>query len=108
LNRICKTLLAATVAAPASALAADPAALAEAAKCSVCHMAEAAGVGPSYAAIAERYRGDDTAQETLAVRARAGSTPGAGEWGPVPMPPVPPEQLSDEDLAAVLNWILDR
>lgn len=97
-------LLVAAAAASVPAVA-DPAALAEAARCSMCHHAEAQRVGPSWAAIAERYAGDDGALATLTSRARAG---GSGEWGKAPMPPVSEAQLSDADLEVVLSWILDR
>ena len=84
---------------------ADPPALVESARCSMCHDAQAQRLGPSWAAIAERYAGDGDALATLTARARAG---GSGQWGKAPMPPVSEGQLSDDDLAAVLGWILDR
>jgi cytochrome c len=84
---------------------ANPAELVESARCSMCHQAEAARVGPSWAAIAERYAGQEDAQQILVTRARAG---GSGEWGKAPMPPVSEAQLSDADLEAVIAWILDR
>lgn len=99
-------LMAAMAAMATSAPAgADPAELMEAARCSMCHDAEARRVGPSWAAIAERYAGDDDALAMLTSRARAG---GSGEWGKAPMPPVSEAQLSDADLETVLTWILDR
>lgn len=92
--------------ATASAVAvADPAALAETARCGMCHHAETQRLGPSWAAIAERYAGDDSALATLTTRVRAG---GSGGWGKAPMPPVSDGQLSDDDLASVLAWILER
>jgi len=84
---------------------ADPAELMEAARCTMCHHAEARRVGPSWTAIAERYAGDDNALAVLTSRARAG---GSGEWGKAPMPPVSEDQLSDAELETVLTWILDR
>jgi cytochrome c len=99
-------LLAAAFAAQAvSASAGDPAALAEAARCGMCHHVEEQRVGPSYTAIAERYAGDDGALQTLTGRVRTG---GSGQWGPAPMPPVTEAQLSDEDLETVLSWVLGR
>jgi cytochrome c len=71
----------------------------------MCHHAEEKRVGPSYAAIAERYRGDEGALQTLTERARAG---GSGHWGPAPMPPVTEDQLSDEDLKTVVAWVLEH
>lgn len=84
---------------------ANPEELVESARCSMCHQPEARRVGPSWAAIAERYAGNEDALTTLIARARAG---GSGEWGKAPMPPVSEAQLSDADLEAVLAWVLDR
>ena len=44
----------------------DPAALAEAARCGMCHHPEQAMLGPSWQAIAERYAGDENAAALLA------------------------------------------
>jgi cytochrome c len=93
--------LAATTLSPA--LRADPAALVETARCGMCHHAQEQRLGPPWAAIAERYAGDETALDVLRGRVRAGSS---GEWGKAPMPPVPEAQISDADLTEVLTWIL--
>lgn len=100
------TAAALTVGLAVSPLAgADPAELAENARCTMCHSAEARRVGPSWAAIAERYADNEGAVATLTSRARAG---GSGEWGKAPMPPVIEAQLSDADLEAVIGWILNH
>jgi cytochrome c len=87
------------------AAGADPAALVENARCLICHHAEEQRVGPSWAAIAERYGDDSEALATLTARARSG---GSGVWGPAPMPPVTDAQLDDAQLASVIGWILER
>jgi cytochrome c len=88
----------------AAALETDPAALAEKGRCIVCHAVDEQRMGPSFNAIAERYASQGEQLEALTARLRSG---GSGVWGPAPMPPVPPAQLSDEELGLLLNWILD-
>jgi len=83
----------------------DPAALSRAAGCGMCHHAENAMLGPSWQAIAERYRGDEGAAGLLAQRVREGSK---GVWGEAMMMPTPEEKLSDGELASVIGWILNR
>jgi cytochrome c len=100
-----KFCLALVVAAASLPVSADPATLAEKAMCGMCHKADAQALGPSWTAIAERYSDDDTALATLRARVRSG---GSGQWGPAPMPPVAAQQIGDEDLDAVLTWILQR
>jgi cytochrome c551/c552 len=94
--------------APASAAAAAaPArvnvlALAQQNACLGCHGVKDKVVGPGFAQIAARYKGDAKAGAALAAKIKAG---GAGAWGPVPMPPQP--QLKDADLQALAGWILN-
>lgn len=83
----------------------NPAELAGTAGCSNCHQAEQQTVGPAWQAIAERYGDEEDAAQTLHERMRAGVQ---GVWGRIPMAPVTPEQLNDEQLSVVLDWILSR
>lgn len=83
----------------------DPAKLAAAAGCNSCHRPEQTMAGPSWQAIAERYRGQEDAAATIKERMRAGSQ---GVWGKTPMPPVTAEQLTDAELGTVTDWILSR
>jgi cytochrome c len=84
---------------------ADPQAMAQKARCDICHDVEQQRMGPSWTAIAARYKEDAEALESLRTKVRHGSS---GVWGPAPMPPVPETQLSDTDLNRVLAWILER
>jgi cytochrome c len=95
------------VAAPAFAALDDAAAKAVTAKaaCNACHAVDKKIVGPAYIEIAKKYKGDAKALATLTGQVRAG---GAGKWGQVPMPPNPPEKISDADLKAVVEWILSK
>lgn len=83
----------------------DPGTLIENANCGMCHQLESPMLGPSYQAIAERYRDQDEAAREIFDRMRAGSQ---GVWGAAPMPPVPEASLSDDDLRTVIAWVLER
>ena len=73
--------------------------------CRACHAVDKKMVGPSYQDIAKKYKGDAKAVATLSEKVRKGGT---GNWGQVPMPPSPPEKISDADLKAVVEWILSK
>ena len=70
--------------------------------CDACHHMSSALIGPSYIAIATRYRADkEGIAEVLARKIQLG---GAGNWGVVPM--VPNEHVTLEDARAIVRWIL--
>ena len=80
---------------------ADPLALATQRGCMACHQVETKVVGPAYKEVAAKYKGQDGAAEMLAAKVKAGGT---GDWGPVPMPPN--AHVSDEDIKAIVDWLL--
>lgn len=87
--------------------AADGKALMEQSDCFSCHAVDQKIVGPSFKDVAKRYRGKSGATAQLADKIIKG---GAGNWnavtGGVSMPPHP--QLSKEDAAAMVKWILSQ
>ena len=91
--------------APASATPAvttkSPAALFKNQNCAACHAPNAKLVGPSIADVAAKYQGQAGAQEKLMAKVKNG---GSGVWGSIPMPPQ--AQLSDEDRAILVRWML--
>ena len=87
----------------ASAEAADPQALARDYGCMVCHGLVRKQVGPSFAQVAERYRGDPAKAASLAVKIRSGSV---GTWGRVIMPRQP--KVSEADAALLAAWVLSQ
>jgi cytochrome c len=95
-------IVAAAVAA-APAVPARPAALALAQQnaCLGCHAIKDKLVGPGFAQVAARYKGDAKAPAALAAKIKAG---GRGAWGAVPMPPQ--AQLKDGDVQELVGWIL--
>jgi S-disulfanyl-L-cysteine oxidoreductase SoxD len=75
--------------------------LAEASGCLACHGVSARIVGPGLHEIAAKYKGTADAESHLTARVKSGSQ---GVWGSVPMPPN--TQLKDDDLRALVKWIL--
>jgi cytochrome c len=78
-------------------------AIAQKAGCMACHNVDKKIVGPAYKDVAAKYKGDAGAAARLAEKVRKGGT---GVWGQIPMPPNPPDKISDADLKAVLAWVL--
>jgi cytochrome c len=69
--------------------------------CMACHGMVHKQVGPGFAQVAERYRGDATAPARLAGRIRNG---GVGEWGRVIMPRQP--HMTDAESQVLAGWVL--
>ncbi|MGE5641289.1 MAG: c-type cytochrome [Clostridia bacterium] len=100
MKRIALTLAAAfatVLAVPASAQEA----LAKKYNCFACHAVDKKVVGPAYKDVANKYRGDKTAEAKLVDKVKKG---GAGVWGQVPMPPN--STVPDADVKALVQWIL--
>jgi cytochrome c len=69
--------------------------------CLACHGIDHAIVGPAFEDIAEKYRGDAAAPETLTQKVLNG---GAGVWGEVMMPPN--VAVSPEGARELVDWVL--
>ncbi len=69
--------------------------------CNTCHAEDRLVNGPSYQAIAERYRKNDFAVRNLSKKIIQG---GAGNWGQTVMSAHP--QISEEDAGEMVRWIL--
>jgi cytochrome c len=89
----------------AGAIAATPALaneeLAKKNACTACHAIDKKLVGPAYKDVAEKYRGDKTAEAKLIEKVKKG---GSGVWGQVPMPPN--SNVKDEDIKTLVKWVL--
>jgi cytochrome c len=68
--------------------------------CTACHAVDHKVVGPAFQEVAAKYRGKDV-EAALAEKVKNG---GSGVWGQVPMTPNP--QVPDEDLHAIVKWVL--
>jgi cytochrome c len=69
--------------------------------CKTCHLMDVKSVGPMFTAIAEKYKGDESAIEKLATKVRNGGT---GVWGDVTMAAHP--ALSQNDATIIVKYIL--
>jgi cytochrome c len=74
--------------------------LIESGTCLSCHQLDKPSIGPSYTAVARRYRGS-SATEHLVRKIRAG---GSGVWGTAMMPAHP--QLTEAQASAMVAYIL--
>jgi cytochrome c len=71
--------------------------------CTACHQPDAVSVGPSFAAIAERYAADAEAPPRLAAKIIAG---GSGNWGAVAMSAHP--SLTPDEALLMASAVLGR
>jgi cytochrome c len=74
--------------------------LIESGTCLSCHQVDKPSVGPSYIAVARRYRGDTAATARLVRKIRTG---GSGVWGQAMMPAHP--QLTEAQATAMVAYI---
>lgn len=75
--------------------------LAQSSGCMTCHQLDKKVVGPSYKDVAAKYRNDKGAEAKLVAKVKQG---GKGVWGEVPMPPN--AHVKDEDIKAIVHWIV--
>lgn len=75
--------------------------LAKANGCLSCHAKAEKIVGPSYASVAEKYKGDADAVPSLMASVRNGSK---GKWGRIPMPGH--SSMDEQELKTIVQWIM--
>lgn len=95
----CTMLIAAALAIVAPQARADEA-LAKSKGCTACHDVKKKLVGPAYADVAKKYKGDAKGQDTMVASIMKGST---GKWGPIPMPP---NKVTDDEAKKLAAWVL--
>ena len=76
-------------------------ALATSKNCMSCHAVDRKVLGPSFKDVANKYKDDKGAVDTLASKIVKG---GSGVWGPVPMPAN--NQVSEADAKKLAAWVL--
>lgn len=95
-----------------SAAAVEMPALAVEHKCNLCHTIDHNMVGPAWRDVAKRYRSAKTfTYKGKEYPLKAGmllklSNGGAGNWGTMPMYPIDPDDLSQDDLKKLVDFIL--
>jgi cytochrome c len=95
----CLFVSAGLLASAGNALASE--ALAKKYNCLACHATDKKLVGPSYADVAAKYKGDAGAEAKLIAKVKNG---GSGVWGPIPMPPN--AAVPDADIKTLVKWVL--
>lgn len=70
--------------------------------CKSCHSVNVKSIGPAYAAIAKKYKGDAGAQDYLVKKIISG---GSGVWGDMAMPAHP--TISENDANTIVKYILN-
>ena len=84
-----------------SALAVDMPAAAKKNNCVACHAIDKKVVGPAWADVAKKYKGDAGAAAHLDGVISKG---GKGVWGPMPMPPNP--KVTAEERKELIDFVL--
>ena len=87
----------------AAAKATSGSALIAKSDCLTCHKQNEQLIGPSFSAIAKKYRNTTANTETLAMKIIKGGT---GKWGNVPMTPHP--TISKKEAVEMVRYILSR
>ena len=88
------------------AAAAEMPELAKKSGCTACHAIDKKVVGPAWADVSKKYKGDAGAKDMLVNKVKTG---GKGNWtevtGGVPMPPYSP-RVADADIEKLVDFVL--
>ncbi len=76
--------------------------LAKKSGCLACHSVDKKIVGPAWADVGKKYKGDAGAKANLIAKVKKG---GKGVWGPAPMPPYSP-RVSDANIEKLVDFVL--
>lgn len=83
------------------------AAILQSRNCLACHSMDKKVVGPSFQDIVRKYRVPGETTPAFAAQLRTSIVRGSvGRWGPIPMPPSP--QVTEAELAVIIDWLLVR
>ncbi len=86
-----------------SAMAAEMPAVAKKHNCIACHSIDKKVVGPAWADVAKKYKGDAGAEAKLITKVSKG---GSGVWGSMPMPANDPSGTKQADMKELVKFIL--
>jgi cytochrome c len=98
------SIVAATLMAAGSAMAADMPDLAKKNGCAACHAIDKKLVGPGWQEVANKYKGDAGAEAKLIDKVSKG---GSGVWGKVPMPAIDPSGKKQDEIKQLVQFILN-
>jgi cytochrome c len=103
IGKIGAVVIAAALAAMAASSSWASEALSDQHGCSNCHAIDKKMIGPSFKAVAEKYKGPADAVDSVAVKVRKGGT---GVWGSMVMPPM--AHVPEADAKTLAAWILKQ
>jgi cytochrome c551/c552 len=102
-SMIVSMMIAAGLMVAGSALATDMPAVAKKNNCTACHAIDKKVVGPAWADVAKKYKGDAAAEAKLVTKVSKG---GSGAWGSMPMPANDPAGTKQADMKELVKFIL--
>lgn len=102
-SNIVTLMVAAGLMVAGSAIAAEMPALAKKNNCTACHAIDKKVVGPAWADVAKKYKGDATDEARLITKVSKG---GSGVWGSMPMPANDPAGTKQADIKELVKFIL--
>ncbi|MFM2407894.1 MAG: hypothetical protein RL358_636 [Pseudomonadota bacterium] len=102
-SMIVSMMVAAGLMVAGSALATDMPAVAKKNNCTACHAIDKKVVGPAWADVAKKYKGDAAAEAKLVTKVSKG---GSGAWGSMPMPANDPAGTKQADMKELVKFIL--
>ncbi|HEY8118709.1 MAG TPA: c-type cytochrome [Methylophilaceae bacterium] len=73
--------------------------------CMACHSAKEELIGPSFKAIADKYRSDADAKNKLIAKLKAG---GSGVWGVKVQPAYRDEIKNQQHYGVLIDWVLSQ
>lgn len=86
-----------------SSMATEMPAVAKKLNCTACHAIDKKVVGPAWADVAKKYKGQADAEAKLITKVSKG---GAGVWGSMPMPANDPAGTKQADIKETVKFIL--
>ena len=88
-----------------SANAESPDELAQRYGCMACHSAKEEFIGPSFKAIADKYRADPNGKNKLIAKLKAG---GSGVWGVKVQPAYRDDIKNQQHYSVLIDWVLSH
>ncbi len=73
--------------------------------CFACHAVDKKVFGPAFKDVAAKHKGEADATAKLEKAVRTGSK---GTYGPGAMPPNPASRIGDQELHALLEWVMTK
>jgi cytochrome c len=101
-SMIVSMMVAAGLMVASSAFAAEMPAVAKKNNCTACHAIDKKVVGPAWADVAKKYKGQDMEAKLITKVSKGGS----GVWGSMPMPANDPAGTKQADIKELVKFIL--